>query len=154
MGTDDRPVEFIEGMEASATAPAVMLDDDALRSAGMVPVRAWVRSSASANALRVAKAKARAEAERNVRQLNVTAPTDDASRDALKAVARALCEGTTSVERITAVMAPAAPERVVEVERIVERVVPAPLPPELEACRVALAHGGWRARAIRWLAHV
>lgn len=70
------------------------LSDEDLAAGGVVPVKAYMRTKASKNALRQKKAKAKALNSDNPRkQLNLMAPADDAARNALKAVAEKMSDG-------------------------------------------------------------
>jgi nucleotide-binding universal stress UspA family protein len=87
--------------------PATVLTNDQLEAGGLRQVRAFVRTRASRNALRVQKHREKA-AEGGLQQVNVVAP--EAARDAVKEIARR----TTAGEPLEAVLldvakAPAAP---------------------------------------------
>lgn len=98
------PLEHIEDIESSVQLTAPPLDNAALINAGMVPVKAWVRSKQSANALRVAASKEKKEREQKIKQLNIPAPTDEFSRAALKEVANALCAGKLTAAELLSVV--------------------------------------------------
>ena len=70
--------------------PAAVLTDDQLEEGGLRQVRAFVRTRASRNALRVQKHREKAAAE-GLGQVNVVAP--EAARDALKAIAKRTAGG-------------------------------------------------------------
>ena len=135
--------------------PAAVLTDDQLEAGGLRLVRAFVRTRASKNALRVQKHREKAAAD-GLGQVNVVAP--EAARDALKAIAKRTAGGESleavlrdlaGLQRPQAVPAPApkvdtspAPER------------PSKLP-EADALVVAAAHApGLRGWLIRRLAGV
>jgi hypothetical protein len=70
------------------------LSDEELAAGGVVPVKAYMRTKASKNALRQKKAKAKAlNSDTPRKQLNLMAPADDAARAALKAVAEKMSDG-------------------------------------------------------------
>jgi len=85
-------IEDFEAMSPSEVDEALVLDDDALVQSGMVPIKAWARSKASANALRQRRKRER-QAEGGAKQVAVLAPADEASREALKAVGAAMRDG-------------------------------------------------------------
>lgn len=135
--------------------PAAVLTDDQLEEGGLRQVRAFVRTRASKNALRVQKHREKAAAD-GLGQVNVVAP--EAARDALKAIAKrtaggepleAVLRDLAGLQRPQAVPAPApkvdtspAPER------------PSKLP-EADALVVAAAQApGLRGWLIRRLAGV
>lgn len=76
-----------------------MLTDEQLEKGGLQQVRAFVRTKASKNALRVAKAKAKREAE-GIKQINMQAPTS--AHSALKSIAKACTEGSSIEQAISA----------------------------------------------------
>lgn len=87
----------VEDVTDALIDSAKVLDDDELAAGGVVPVQAYMRTRTSRNALRQRKAKARAQAGADGRvprrQINLQAPTDDASREALKKLAAAMVDG-------------------------------------------------------------
>lgn len=103
--------EFIEDVPNSLIDVESVKTDDELKSAGLVPVRAFVRTKASKNALRVQKHKAKAESGEDGqmprKQLNLVAPADDASRKALKEVADAMLSKSISPDFLFQAMNPA-----------------------------------------------
>ena len=95
-------IEDAENDQAMAD-PAKTLTDEQLEDGGLRPVRAFVRTRASKNALRVAKSK-QAKAELGIKQVNVQAP--EQVHTALKEIARR----TTAGESLAAAIAQAVPE--------------------------------------------
>ena len=139
--------------------PAAVLTDDQLEEGGLRQVRAFVRTRASRNALRVQKHREKAAAE-GLRQVNVVAP--EAARDALKAIAKrtaggepleAVLRDLAGLQRPQAVPVPGpAPAPKVDTSPAPER--PSKLP-EADALVVAAAHApGLRGWLIRRLAGV
>ena len=126
--------------------PAAVLTDDQLEAGGLRQVRAFVRTKASKNALRVQKHREKA-ADEGLGQVNVVAP--EAARDALKAIAKRTAGG----EPLEAVLRDLA-----GLQR--PQAGPAPAPkvdtsPEADAMVVAAAHApGLRGWLIRRLAGV
>jgi hypothetical protein len=94
--TPAEPAEFIEDIEErgpSVVDPDHALTDQQLELSGLTPVRSFVRTKASKNALRVRKAKEKAEAGEAGparKQLNLQAPPESAAREMLKDVSTAL----------------------------------------------------------------
>lgn len=139
--------------------PAAVLTDDQLEEGGLRQVRAFVRTRASKNALRVQKHREKAAAE-GLGQVNVVAP--EAARDVLKAIAKrtaggepleAVLRDLAGLQRPQAVPGPApAPAPKVDTSPAPER--PSKLP-EADALVVAAAHApGLRGWLIRRLAGV
>lgn len=132
--------------------PAAVLTDDQLEAGGLRQVRAFVRTKASKNALRVQKHREKAAAE-GLGQVNVVAP--EAARDALKAIAKRTAGGEAleAVLRDLAGAVPGpAPAPKVDTSPAPER--PSKLP-EADALVVAAAHApGLRGWLIRRLAGV
>lgn len=95
-------IEDAENDQAMAD-PAKTLTDEQLEDGGLRPVRAFVRTRASKNALRVAKSK-ELKAEQGIKQVNVQAP--EQVHTALKEIARR----TTAGESLAAAIAQAVPE--------------------------------------------
>ena len=89
--------DHVEDIANGLIDAAKVLDDDELAAGGVVPVRAYMRTRTSRNALRQRKAKAKAEQGADGRvprkQINLVAPADDASRDALKKLVSEMVEG-------------------------------------------------------------
>lgn len=152
----DRKMKDLQKMSAAShiedvadgpiDADAVLTDDD-LRIGGLVPIRTFIRSRASANALRVQKAKAKAQTgEDGVarRQLNLVAPIEADARDVLKAVSQAMLDKRLTVDRLQAALddRPATPtvDPVEEADRLTGRNV-----------RAILDRGGLRAIILRRL---
>ena len=79
----------------SVENPQNMLTDEELEAGGLQQVRAFVRTKASKNALRVAKAKAKKQ-EIGIKQLNIQA--HETAHEALRALAKATASGS-SVEQ-------------------------------------------------------
>lgn len=82
----------------SVENPQNMLTDEQLEAGGLQQVRAFVRTKASKNALRVAKAKAKKE-EVGIKQLNIQA--HESAHEALRALAKATASGD-SIEQALA----------------------------------------------------
>lgn len=126
--------------------PAAVLTDDQLEEGGLRQVRAFVRTRASKNALRVQKHREKAAAE-GLGQVNVVAP--DEAKEALRAIAKRTAGG----ESLEAVLRDLA-----GLQR--PQAGPAPAPkvdtsPEADAMVVAAAHApGLRGWLIRRLAGV
>ena len=95
-------IEDAENDQAMAD-PAKTLTDEQLEDGGLRQVKAFVRTRASKNALRVAKSK-EAKAEQGIKQVNVQAP--EKVHTALKEIARR----TTAGESIAEAIAHAVPE--------------------------------------------
>lgn len=137
--------------------PAAVLTDDQLEAGGLRQVRAFVRTRASKNALRVQKHREKAAAD-GLGQVNVVAP--EAARDALKAIAKrtaggepleAVLRDLAGLQRPHAVPG-SAPAPKVDTSPAPER--PSKLP-EADAMVVAAAHApGLRGWLIRRLAGV
>lgn len=89
--------------DQSMADPAKTLTDEQLEDGGLRQVKAFVRTRASKNALRVAKSK-EAKAEQGIKQVNVQAP--EQVHTALKEIARR----TTAGESIAEAIAHAVPE--------------------------------------------
>ena len=73
-----------------ADAATQLLGDDALQAGGLAPVRAWVRTGSSANAVRVAKSRQKRKLA-GVSQLNVLVP--DGGRKVVTNLAKHLAAG-------------------------------------------------------------
>lgn len=95
--TNPKSVHLAEHIEEVPNRPMDAeraLSDDELAAGGVVPVKAYMRTKASKNALRQKKAKAKAlNSDTPRKQLNLMAPADDAARAALKAVAEKMSDG-------------------------------------------------------------
>ena len=123
--------------------PAAVLTDDQLEAGGLRQVRAFVRTKASKNALRVQKHREKA-ADEGLGQVNVVAP--EAARDALKAIAKRTAGG----EPLEAVLRDLA-----GLQRPQAGPAPAPKVDTSDAQVVAAAHApGLRGWLIRRLAGV
>jgi hypothetical protein len=79
-----------------SAAPAIdaadVFDDETLRRGGLVPVRAFVRSKASANAIRQQRKRDKQRAA-GLAPLSVAVPNDPTVRAAVKATATAIANG-------------------------------------------------------------
>jgi hypothetical protein len=91
---------YIETAEADQAAcdSASVLTDEQLEDGGLRQIKAFVRTNASKNALRVAKAK-ELKAEQGIKQLNVQAPKE--LHDVLKEIARLTTAGESLTDAIT-----------------------------------------------------
>lgn len=76
--------EHIEDIKETPADPEKSLSDSELAAGGLVPVKAFMRTKASANALRVQKHREKKEAE-GVKQINVQASEE--ARQVIKAIA-------------------------------------------------------------------
>lgn len=130
-----RIVDVVDGPPIEADK---VLNDEQLGEGGLVLVRAWMRTKPSANALRQARKKEKAETEGGRRQLNVVAPADAGSRDALRAVAVALSDGRLSADGLRALVH-------------FEAAAPASVNPAHELGDKVLALTGWRRAVVFWL---
>lgn len=140
------PQEMIN--RTMAEGPSVIdteavLDDDALRAGGLVPVRTWARTKASNGALRSRRARQRAEAGETGpprRQVSVLAPPDDEARDALRAIAAAMVAGDVTADQLREL-----------------RPAQFSMPADDEAHEIGrraldlIGRGGWRSRALKLL---
>lgn len=79
-----------------------VLTDDQLEAGGLVEVRAWVRSKASANALRQQR-KREKQAEAGRAQVNVVVPEE--CKEPLKELAAALASGQIDADQVRAMIA-------------------------------------------------
>ena len=84
----------------SAENPEKMLTDEDLEAGGLQQVRAFVRTKASKNALRVAKAKAKKE-KIGIKQLNIQA--HESAHEVLRELAKATASGSSIEQAISAV---------------------------------------------------
>ena len=116
-------IEEFEAMSPSEVDENAVIDDDALVRGGMVAVKAFVRSTASANALRQRRKRER-QAEGGAKQVAVLAPADEASREALKAVGAAMRDGALEADIVQRMSAePAFVKRLFALDPgVVERV--------------------------------
>lgn len=90
--------DHIEDVPETPADPETVLTDEQLAAGGLVKVNAFMRSKASANALRVQKHREKKEAE-GVKQINVQA--NEEARQAIKAIA----ERTKAGEQLSNVLA-------------------------------------------------
>ena len=138
-------VDAVEGLPIESEK---VLVDEQLVAGGLVPVRAWMRTKPSANALRQAKKRENVETVQGKKQLNLVVPGDDASREALKAAAAALSDGRLSPEDLRVVSGLAA-------SLFNEKEVVAEEPARLDNVRRiglrVLSLRGWRRALVMWL---
>lgn len=128
--------------------PAAVLTDDQLEAGGLRQVRAFVRTKASRNALRVQKHREKAAAE-GLGQVNVVAP--EAARKALKTIAKR----TSGGEPLEAVLRDCLASVMTEESPVMGATITATAPLEVDAMVVAAAHApGLRGWLIRRLAGV
>lgn len=128
--------------------PAAVLTDDQLEAGGLRQVRAFVRTRASRNALRVQKHREKAAAE-GLGQVNVVAP--EAARKALKTIAKR----TSGGEPLEAVLRDCLASVMTEESPVMGATITATAPLEVDAMVVAAAHApGLRGWLIRRLAGV
>jgi len=109
------PPPTISSVDGPPVAESDVLSDEKLFQGGLVPVRAFMRSNGSANALRQAR-KREEKAKDGLRQLNIVVPDDEASRSAVKAVAAAMCERRVSASQVLSFGVMGAPEPPAPVE--------------------------------------
>lgn len=96
---------YIENAQSADVDLNEVLSDEALAEGGLVPLRAYVRTKASANALRSRKARERAAKGENGpprKPFSVQAPPTDEARQALKAAAKAMVDGRLDPATLTA----------------------------------------------------
>jgi hypothetical protein len=134
--------------------PAAVLTDDQLEAGGLRQVRAFVRTRASKNALRVQKHREKAAAE-GLGQVNVVAP--DEARDVLRAIAKRTAGGE-ALEAVLRDLAGLQRPQAVPGSAPAPKVDTSPSPAKLpgaDALVVAAAHApGLRGWLIRRLAGV
>jgi hypothetical protein len=122
--------------------PAVGTSDLDLAAAGYKAVRAWVKSDNAKKANRQQRHRERRLAD-GEKQLNLFAPDDESSRQALKTLAEALTRH---------VVVPADIIALVVAHESGDLKPPAPLLDPfaqwLDRCRAVLTRGGWRARIL------
>lgn len=139
------PKTHIEDVANAPIDADAALTDEQLEAGGLVPVKAFMRTRASANAARVQKSRAKAEAGEEGRaprkQLNLTAPADDDARAALKAASEAMLAGAISPADVRSMLTsqPAAPAIDADALDLGRRV------------QAVLDGGGWRAQLLRRL---
>jgi hypothetical protein len=133
-----------------AVDAAKVLSDEQLEEGGLRQVRAFVRTRASKNALRVAKHREKAEAE-GLQQVNVVAPVE--IRDALKEIAKRTASGeplAVVLRDLAGIQAPSAPTPELATQRPAPK--PAPELPQADALVIAAAHApgvkGWLIRRL------
>jgi predicted nucleic acid-binding Zn-ribbon protein len=104
---DKRQIELLDYIEdAENGGPPVLektLSDEDLDSAGLVAIKAFVRSKASKNAERVRRAAERREKGENGpprKQLNLQAPVEDDAREVLKQLNSALLDHSLTPDDI------------------------------------------------------
>jgi thioredoxin-like negative regulator of GroEL len=127
----------------------VSLDDETLARAGLVRRSAYVRVARTEKAMRQERHRKKRVAA-GTRQINIEAPDTEEARKALRRVAASMRHGAIAAAVVI---------ELIERERNAPTGVP-PVPegsPDPFACELArlrqvLATGGWRARALRWLA--
>ena len=120
-----------------------VLDDDQLQSGGLVPIKAWVRSKASSNALRAKRSREKAEQGEGGdarKQVSLLAPPDEASRAALRELGRRMVTGEISVQDLDRITAEAVPidENAARLGRQVQGLID---------------KGGLRSRILKYLIH-
>lgn len=142
-----KPCETLEDMPQLPADPDKVLTDEQLAAGGLVKVNAFMRSKASANALRVKRHRDRKEAE-GVKQINVQA-TEEA-REVIKEIAKRTATG----EELESVLAQIVSEAGISLPTAAPEAPRAPQPkPERltaeEKRLVAIGHqvetlSGWR----------
>lgn len=93
-------IEDARNAGVSVADPDAVLDDEALRMGGFVPVRTWVRTKASGNALRAKRSREKAEKGEGGaarKQVSLLAPPDDEARAALREIGQRMVAGEVSV---------------------------------------------------------
>lgn len=108
---DPRQIDLVDYIEdAENSGPPAMektLSDEDLDRAGLVAVKAFVRSKASKNAERVRKAAERREKGENGpprKQLNLQAPVDEDARTVIKELTAAMVDEALTPDDIRAVL--------------------------------------------------
>lgn len=142
-----KPCETLEDMPQLPADPDKVLTDERLAAGGLVKVNAFMRSKASANALRVKRHRDRKEAE-GVKQINVQA-TEEA-REVIKEIAKRTATG----EELESVLAQIVSEAGISLPTAAPEATktPQPKPEHLTAEEkrlVAIGHqvetlSGWR----------
>lgn len=94
------PLSEVDGAPIPADQ---VLDDEALHRGGLRPVRAWMRTKASGNALRQHRKREKAE-DQGRRQLNVVLPSDEPTREVVKALAERLTDGSLPLADVRALV--------------------------------------------------
>ena len=108
MSTTHTHIEDAEKDQVMAD-PEKILTDDELEDGGLRPIKAFVRTRASKNALRVAKSK-EAKAEQGIKQVNVQAP--EPVHSVLKEIAKLTSAGESIAEAIAHAVPELAPKPV------------------------------------------
>lgn len=107
-------IENARNAGAAVADPETTLDDDALRAGGLVPVRTWVRTKASGNALRAKRSREKAEKGEGGaarKQVSLLAPPDDEARAALREVGQRMVAGEVSADDLRSLGQP--PTRII-----------------------------------------
>lgn len=94
-------IENARDAGAAVADPDTTLDDDTLRAGGLVPVRTWVRTKASGNALRAKRSREKAEKGEGGaarKQVSLLAPPDNEARAALREVGKRMVAGEVSAD--------------------------------------------------------
>lgn len=95
--------KYVEELSDAPISIDAVLSDDDLAKGGLAPIQTWARTQSSKNALRSQRAKERAEkgeAGPARKQLNLQAPVDEPSREAIKTLTAELLEGRVSPEGV------------------------------------------------------
>lgn len=90
---------------APVADPEKVLDDEQLRDGGLAPVRAWVRTKASKNALRAKRSREKAEKGEGGaarKQVSLLAPPDEQSRAVLREIGKRMVAGEISADDLHA----------------------------------------------------
>lgn len=148
---DERQIDLIDYIENAHHAGPPMMEktfsDKELNNAGLIAVKAFVRSKTSKNAERVRKAKERRESGDNGpprKQLNLQAPIDDEAREVLREMNTALLKHSLTAQDIREVLGQKAMDwrqRALDAERALA---------EAEK-RIDTIHQEYRDRPPRWL---
>jgi|Cruoilmetagenom7_1024161.scaffolds.fasta_scaffold13339_7 hypothetical protein len=92
--------EYVEDVPNKLIPADASLSDDELVQGGLTRVSGWMRTKSSKNAERQRRKRERDAAgedgKKPVRQINLQAPNDDTTRDALKRVTKQLVDGDLS----------------------------------------------------------
>lgn len=129
--------EHIEDIPEAPTDEATVLSDEQLTAGGLVKVAAFMRTKASANALRVKKHREKAEAE-GIKQINVQAPED--AREVIKTIA----DRTKAGEAVAQVLASLVPNKPLDspTQRPMEGPTQEPLQGPIDPETIAMAKIG------------
>lgn len=103
---DDRTADLFDLAEEAEQAggpqdPEKVLTDEQLQEGGLVPVKAFMRTKQSRNALRVKAKREKAQEERGVSQVNVQAPEE--AQEPIRAIAKETRDGKSVAEAVQAV---------------------------------------------------